>query len=387
MDSLEKKGKSILYVVSDDWYFCSHRLPIAIKARDSGFNVHVICNIKDDAEKIKNLGFYLLPMTLVRNSLNPFQFLFALTHVIFAVRKIKPTIIQGVAAKPILLAMLASIFSKKSKVVNQLPGLGVLAYYRFQGVKRFFSWSLFATIVQFFKRLKCNVIVQNSDDYNRLARECEGSKSEIILIKGSGVDSKVFSPIPALNKPKSVALVARMIKTKGIDDFVSAAKIIWDFNKSYRFLLVGDTDLDNADGISKNQLESYSMLPNVEWLGKVSDVRKIWARSCIACLPTKYPEGIPMSLLEAAACGRPIVSSDVPGCLEIVKDGRNGFVVPQNDPTALANALLLLLDDDNMCVEFGIESRSLVEMNFDRTLIEDETLDLYKSILRSEMIE
>ena len=385
MDSLDKKGKSILYVVSDDWYFCSHRLPIAIKARDSGFNVHVICNINDDAEKIKNLGFHLLPMTLVRNSLNPFQLLFALTRVIFAVRKIKPTIIQGVAAKPILLAMLASIFSKKSKVVNQLPGLGVLAYYRFQGVKRFFSWCLFAIIVQFFKRLKCNVIVQNSDDYNRLARECEGSKSEIILIKGSGVDSKVFYPIQALNQPKSVALVARMIKTKGIDDFVSAAKIIWGFNKSYRFLLVGDTDLDNADGISKNQLESYSMLPNVEWLGKISDVRKIWARSCIACLPTKYPEGIPMSLLEAAACGRPIVSSDVPGCLEIVKDGRNGFVVPQNDPTALANALLLLLEDDDLCAKYGLRGRELVMANFDKSIIESETLDLYQSLLLREI--
>jgi hypothetical protein len=137
LDSFDKKGKSILYVVSDDWYFCSHRLPIAIKARDSRFNVHVICNIKDDAEKNKTLGFHLLPKTLIRNALNPFQILFALTRVIFAVSKIKPTIIQGVAAKPMLLEMLASIFFKKSEIANHLSGLGVLAYYGFQRVKRF----------------------------------------------------------------------------------------------------------------------------------------------------------------------------------------------------------------------------------------------------------
>ena len=115
MDSLTRKEKSILYVVSDDWYFCSHRLPIAIKARDNGYNVHVICNIENDGEKIRNLGFHLIPMTLVRNSLNPFQFLLALLRVISAVGEIKPTIIQGISAKPIIMAMLASPFSKKSK--------------------------------------------------------------------------------------------------------------------------------------------------------------------------------------------------------------------------------------------------------------------------------
>lgn len=381
MDSLTKKDKSILYVVSDDWYFCSHRLPIAIKARDNGYNVHVICNIKKDAEKIRNLGFHLMPMTLVRNSLNPFQFLFALLRVISAVREFKPTIIQGVAAKPILMAMLASFFLKKSKVINQLPGLGVLAYYRFTGFKKIIAALLYFLVIQLFKRVNCSVILQNSDDYNRIKKACGNCDSEFYLIKGSGVDSQFFLPTPMLKKPKSVALVSRMISTKGIADFVEAAKIIWHQNKTYRFLLVGETDRDNSKGISDSKLIEYSQLPNVEWYGHVYDIREIWRECAIACLPTKYPEGIPMSLLEAASCGRPIVASDMPGCIEIVKDGLNGFIVSQNDPVALADALMMLLEDDDMCEKFGFESRSLVKGNFDRRLIEAETLDLYQSIL------
>ena len=372
-----------MYVVSDDWYFCSHRLPIAIKARDNGYNVHVICNIKNDAEKIRNLGFHLMPMTLVRNSLNPLQFLFALLRVISAVREFKPTIIQGIAAKPILMAMLASFFSNKSKVINQLPGLGVLAFYRFTGLKKIVAGLLYFLVFQLFKRINCNVIVQNSADHNRLKKACEQSNANIVLIKGSGVDSQFFYPTPVINDPKSVALVARMITTKGIEDFVNAAKIIWTSNQSYKFLLVGDTDLDNSHGISKTQLEEYSKLPNVDWLGNVSDVRKIWEKSCIACLPTKYPEGIPMSLLEAAACGRPIVATSMPGCLEIVKDGLNGFIVPEDDPVALAATLLKLLDHDDLCKKYGAYSRDLVINNFDKTIIENETLALYDLILEA----
>lgn len=383
MDSLTKKDKSILYVVSDDWYFCSHRLPIAIKARDNGFDVHVICNIKGDAEKIRNLGFHLMPMTLVRNSLSPFQFLFALISVISAVREIKPTIIQGIAAKPILIAMLASFFSKKSKVVNQLPGLGVLAYYRFTGLKKTVAAMLYFLVIQLFRRIQTSVILQNTDDYNRIKKACGDCDSEFYLIKGSGVDSQFFLPTPMIKKQKSVALVSRMIETKGIADFVEAANIIWRQNKTYRFLLVGDTDRDNSKGIPDTKLIEYSQLPNIDWYGHVSDIREIWEECIIACLPTKYPEGIPMSLLEAAACGRPIVATGMPGCLEIVKDGFNGFIVPENDPVALAATLLRLLENDDLCQEYGAYSRDLVINNFDKIIIENETLALYDLTIKA----
>ena len=372
--------RSILYVVSDDWYFCSHRLPIAVMARDNGFRVHVICNINKHAEEIERLGFNLIPMALVRNSLNPFQFLFALFKVGLAVREIRPSIIHGIAAKPIILAIFASFSSDKTKIIGQLPGLGVLAFYRFKGLKKVGAGFLYFFIVQLFKRIMCSVIVQNSDDYCRLKRAVGQGRSSIHLVKGSGVDTNFFLPTTSYKKPKSVALVSRMIETKGIEDFVDAAKIVWKKNKSYRFLLVGDTDHDNSQGIQRQKLLEYSRLPNVLWRGYVSDVREIWEECSVACLPTRYPEGIPMSLLEAASCGRPIVASDVPGCCEIVMQGHNGFVVPQKDPESLAAALLTLLEDDDLCVKFGMASRSLVIENFDRKIIESETLEIYRLV-------
>ena len=282
-----------------------------------------------------------------------------------------------------LIAIFASFFSTGSKVINHLPGLGVLAYHRFSGFKKIWARLLYVLVVQLFRHRQCSVIVQNSADYEQLKGACLGSATDVVLIRGSGVDCKFFSPTSAIRSPKTVALVARMISTKGIRDFVQAAAIIWRSNQSYRFLLVGDSDLDNSDAISYDELQAYSSLPNVEWLGQVNDIRAIWERASIACLPTIYPEGIPMSLLEAASCGRPIVATGMPGCLEIVKDGFNGLIVPEEDPASLAAALMKLLASDDLCNEYGVHSRDLVVRNFDQTIVKNQTLALYQSVIKA----
>jgi len=381
--SLKLSPKRILFFVSDDWYFLSHRLPIAVAARDEGFEVVVVCNVNKHAEKIEELGFTLVPITLVRNSINPLQLFIILFRLIIIIRRVKPSIIHNVAAKPIILGTIASLFLRGIQVVNQLPGLGILAYYRFSGFKKCISFLLFSFFRQVLIRIKCWIILQNADDFERVASACEGSQSKALQIKGSGVDSKTFLPTPFLENPKRVALVARMIEPKGISDFVAAAEIIWEIDQTHRFILVGDTDRENSSGISSDVLLEYSKQPNIEWWGHVNDIKTVWDKCRIACLPTKYPEGIPMSLLEAASCGRPLVATDVPGCIEIVNDGVNGIVIPTNSPRALATALVYLLDNDDVCKIYGAKSRQLVVDKFDKSIIQSETLALYKEVLQA----
>jgi glycosyltransferase involved in cell wall biosynthesis len=380
---LKHEPKRILFFVSDDWYFCSHRLPIAVAAQDEGFEVFVVCNVNKHAEQIKNFGFNLIPITLVRNSINLLQLFIILLNLIIIIRRVKPSIIHNVSAKPIILGTIASLFLRGAQVVNQLPGLGVLAYSRFSGLKKCMSFLLFTFFQKILVRIKCWVILQNADDFERMASAFKGSKSKVLQIKGSGVDSKTFLPTPFSVNPKRVALVARMIEPKGINDFVAAAKIIWAIDQTHRFILVGDTDRDNSTGISSDVLLEYSKQPNIEWWGHVNDIKKVWDKCCIACLPSKYPEGIPMSLLEAASCGRPLVGSDVPGCIEIVKDGVNGIVVPTNAPKALATALLYLLDNDDVCEIYGARSRQLVIDKFDKLIVQSETIALYKEVYQA----
>jgi glycosyltransferase involved in cell wall biosynthesis len=205
-------------------------------------------------------------------------------------------------------------------------------------------------------------------------------RAETILIRGAGVDLDRFSPEPEPEGPPVVVLVARMLWEKGIGVFVEAARMLRDRHSDARFWLVGAPDPGNPGSIPGPQLDAWQEEGVVQWLGHRTDIAEILARSSIVCLPS-YREGLPKSLLEALAAGRPIVATDVPGCRETVKDGENGILVAPRDARSLAEALETLIRDKALRSRLGLKSRQLAEAEFGTARVSEATLALYHSML------
>jgi glycosyltransferase involved in cell wall biosynthesis len=225
------------------------------------------------------------------------------------------------------------------------------------------------------------VIVQNPDD--RAALERLGvAREQITLIRGSGVDIAHFAPLPEPARPGlTVALVARMLRSKGVLDAIAAVRRLRTQGEDIELLLAGPTDPDNPDSLDEPGLAALAVEPGVSWLGPVADVRGVWARAHAAVFPTTYGEGVPKALLEAAACGRPIVAADMPGCREIVRHGKTGLLVEPRNIGALVDAIALLARDPAARRRMGAAGRSLAEKEFAEPIIADQTLALYRAVM------
>jgi glycosyltransferase involved in cell wall biosynthesis len=225
------------------------------------------------------------------------------------------------------------------------------------------------------------VIVQNPEDGVALAG-FGIDPARIVLIRGSGVDIGHFAPLPEpLGPTVTVALVARMLRSKGVLDAVAAIRRLRAEGFAVELVLAGSSDPDNRDSLSDELLSQLADEPGIEWLGRVADVRMVWARAAIAVLPSTYGEGLPRALLEAAACGRPIVATDLPGCREVVRDGENGMLVPPHDVPRLAEAIAGLARDPARRRAMGRAGRALVEREFAESVIAEQTLALYRAVL------
>lgn len=366
-------------VVNEPWFFLSHRLPVARGALAAGYEVHIATRAGIGVDEIKKEGFvhHLIPFT--RSSANPVQELKTIFALIKLYRKLKPDIVHHVTIKPVLYGGFSAYLSKIPSVINAISGLGFvfLANGAFAKLRRFMVINAYRFI---FKRNNTKVIFQNPDDLalfgkNKLLRE--GCAK---LIKGSGVDINIFKPTSEPAGPPVIILVARMLWDKGVGEFIEAAGILKKRGVAGRFLLVGDIDEGNPKTINKQQIEDWCISNNIEWAGYCDDMPKVLAESHIACLPS-YREGLPKTLIEAAAAGRPIVTTDVPGCREAVKNCVNGLLVPPQDPVALANALEVLMLDPKLRIEMGHAGRILAEEEFSVEKVVKETLDLYTEVM------
>jgi glycosyltransferase involved in cell wall biosynthesis len=225
------------------------------------------------------------------------------------------------------------------------------------------------------------VVFENRDDMREAVTDGLVSGEDAVLIRGAGVDLDRFRPGPAAAGPPTVVLVARMLREKGIEDFVEAARILRHRRVAARFLVAGAPDLGNPGTISESELRRWHEEGAVEWIGQRDDVEVVLASAHVACLPSYYREGLPKSLLEGLAAGLPIVTTDVPGCRETVLVGENGLLVPPRDPQRLAEALATLIGDADMRVRFGMRSRQLAEAEFGTAKVSEATLALYRSLL------
>ncbi len=381
--ALEPRPK-LLFLVTEDWYFWSHRLPVARAARDAGFEVVVATRVRDHGEQIRAEGFRLCPLAWRRRGDGIFGTARALIAIAALFRRERPDIVHLVALKPVLFGGIAArlAFARGTGRPAQIAavtglGSGLMPASRFARLGRSaLGWALRCTAGN------GRVIVQNPEDGAALAG-LGIAPARIVLIRGSGVDTDHFTPLPEPpGRTVTVALVARMLRSKGVLDAVAAVRRVRAQGLAIDLVLAGPTDPDNRDSLSEATLAGLAAEPGVEWLGRVEDVRAVWRRAAIAVLPSTYGEGVPKALLEAAACGRAIVAADMPGCRDVVGAGETGLLVPPHDIGGLAEALAALARDPARRQAMGRAGRALVEREFGEAGVARQTLALYQVVLR-----
>lgn len=374
-----KERKKILFWVTEDWFFCSHRLPLATAARDEGHDVVVVTRVRDHGHLIEREGIKLIALDIDRHGINPIADLLPFLKLLAIFRREKPDIVHHVAMKPMLYGSIAARMTGVASTINAVAGFG----YLFSSNDKKARW-LRPVLESTFRRVlnspQIDFIVQNPDD-KVLIQKITGAKAEQIhLVPGSGVDISAFTPEDNRTEGELlIVLVARMLRDKGVNEFVQAAKIINKNGKQANFVLVGDSDFDNPAGISEEQLESWQQENAVEWWGRRDDIAAIFSRSDIVCLPS-YREGLPKVLIEAAASGRPIVTTDVPGCRDVVRHGHNGLLVPLYDADSLAAAIQQLIDSPADRLAMGKAGRARAENEFTIDIITERTLEIYRHI-------
>jgi glycosyltransferase involved in cell wall biosynthesis len=366
----------LLFFVAEVWYFTSHRLPLAMAAKHSGYDVTLVTRVRNEEEKIRGAGIRLVPFEINRHSLNPFSLIRDALRLAIIYRRERPDIVHHVALKPVIIGSIAARMAGIKRTVNALAGLGWLI----SSNNRSAAWlaapvkALLATLLS-----RSQIIVQNPDD-RRWLLGLGISGGLISMIRGSGVDIQQFRPnVEASTKPV-VLLASRMLWDKGIGEFVKAAGEIKRRGIAASFVLVGAPDPGNPGSVPEEQLRKWAAEGNIEWWGKQNDMVKVLEQAHIACLPSYYGEGIPKFLLESAASGLPIVTTDSPGCRETVIVGFNGLLVPSRDVDALTDALISLINDPERCKIMGCNSRKLAETEFSIDRVVTETLDLYRKI-------
>ena len=363
----------LLLLVTEDYYFVSHRLALGIAAKRAGHDVCVVTRVRDSGATIRDAGLRLIPFENARSSFNPLTELSTLLRLIRLYRRERPDLVHYVAMKPILYGSIAARLAGRPAVINAVAGMGWL-FTSSDGLARWLK----PVICRALKQLLSTgiALVQNPDDARMLA-QFGVARSKIRLIRGSGVDLHAFRGIRAPNGIPVVLLPARLLWDKGVGEFVAAARLLRGKRVPARFFVAGEPDPMNPAAISSDDLGAWVREGVIDYLGFVADMPDLLARCHIVCLPS-YREGLPKSLIEAAAAGRAIVTTDVPGCREVVRHGENGLLVPPRNAAALANALERVITDAKLRDEMGAKGRVRAEQEFGLETTIEQTLALYR---------
>lgn len=380
------KGRrpKLLFVVTEDWYFVSHRLPLALGAMRAGMDVAIATNVGSHGELIRQHGIELHPWALQRGSTGLVAEMRALFDLWKIYRRARPDVVHHVAIKPVLYGSLAAKLTGVRRVVNALGGMGSLFSVGAGGRRAGLKAAVLVGLRWLLGRRESLMILQNPDDRTLLVESARLREDSIRLIRGAGVDVGTFGASTPPGGIPLVVLPARMLSDKGVFEYVAAARKLKADGIEARFALVGGTDPCNPAHIDESQLARWNAEGVVEWCGKCEDMPAMLASCALVCLPS-YREGLPKSLLEAASCGRAIVTTDVPGCREVVQHGVNGLLVPARDAAALAAALRALLCDAGLRTAMGQRGRELVLKNFSEEIVVQQTLDVYRELLPGQM--
>ena len=352
---------------------------LAKATQEAGFDVVVATRVQQDGHRITQAGLEVAPIRLVRRSVNPILEMRTILELMTLYRTEKPDLACQVAMKPMIYGSLAARFSGVPHVINVFAGLG----YAFTGVdikSRFLRFLLGRSLKAAFACVPSVAIFQNEEDRRQLIRDGIVKEDRSRVIRGMGVDTDVFRPVERAAGQPIVLLAARMLWDKGVGEFVEAAVQLKSRNVWARFVLAGRCDEENPARITLKQLQEWQEKGAVEWWGHRDDMPEVLGQATLVVLPS-YREGLPVSLLEAAASGKPIVATDVPGCREVVRHRVNGLLVPPRNAGALAEAMELLLRNEELRCELGRCGREMAVKEFSASTVIRQTLDLYREVL------
>lgn len=383
--------KKILFVVNAPGFFVSHRLAIAEKAKSLGYEVHVASTSVgtdgfSDASSIRvieNEGFPYHEIYFSRGGQNPFVEFLTMTRLFILMRKVRPDLVHLVTIKPVIYGGIAARVTGVSSVVAAISGLGTVFMAR-SAVARLRRWLISRLYTTVFGHRNLKAIFQNPDDRNALIGLGLLHQDQARVIRGSGVHLSDYPCLPEPTGRLVVAMAARLLKAKGVCEFVEAARLLHDRGVDVEMRLIGSPDPGNPTSVTHQDIERWANDQYVRLLGFRNDIAQQYSQAHIVCLPSYYPEGLPKSLIEAAACGRAVVTTDMPGCRDAITPDITGILVPIKDPVALADAIQQLAGDSAKRKSMGAAGRVLAEEAFTIESIAEQHMCVYRELLGNE---
>ena len=368
--------RKLLYVANEDWAFLLNRLPMARAARKAGYEVHVATRVDKGAAAIKAEGFILHPIPLQRGGTSPLSAMRAILTLRQVTARIRPDIAHHSGLQCCVFGSIAA-FGKGFPYVSALTGMGYVftsATWRTRLLRMILKRLLPALL----DRAGDVVLVQNPDDRAALV-DLGISEKRIVLIPGSGVDTDALQPLPEPDGPVTYGFAGRLLTDKGIRALVAAHDIVRSQGMETNLLVAGNPDPANPASVSLEEVNEWTQRPGITWLGHVKDISSLWKRSHFAVLPS-HREGLPGSLMEAAACGRAMIATDAPGCREIVIDDQTGLLVPIEDPQALARAIVKLATSPELRARYAKAAREFVVSKLSARIIGEQIVHLYQDM-------
>lgn len=375
--------KKVMLVVNAPEFFLSHRLPIALQAKAMGYEVHIASADGPEVERIEDLGFVHHVVAFSRSGQNPIREFKTLLRIVRLFTAVKPDLVHLVTIKPVLYGGIAARVTRVKAVVVAVSGLGTvfMANSLFARVRKAVVSVLYRAAL---KHKQLAVIFQNPDDRDALVSIGALEPSSAKMIRGSGVDLRDYPYVPEPEGKVVVSMAARLLKDKGVVEFVDAARVLLQRGVNAEFWLIGSPDPGNPSSVTAEDVSAWVAEGVVKALGYRKDIPALYSASHIVCLPSYYGEGLPKSLVEAAACGRAVVTTDHVGCRDAIKPNVTGVLVPCQDVTRLADAIQTLAEDKDLRVSMGREGRELAEEAFAIEKIVKQHMSIYKDLLGDE---
>ena len=375
----EDRTRHLMLGVTEERYVLSHRVGVAKAARDAGWAVTFVTRVDNHGQRIRALGFECINFDFVLRKSSPWNILRRTLGLYGIYRRYRPDLVHHVSLQPVLLGSIAALLARTPAVINGITGMG-FALTQNSLRARAIRYTLLPILSWVLRRDRTYTMVQNSQDAEFVSSL--GVKLErLIYRQDTGVDIKRFMVAPEPPGPIRVTMASRLIWDKGVRVFVEAAVRIRAARDDILFTLVGEPDRKNPMSVPAERITEWVAAGFIEWWGYQEDMNSVWNRSHIATLPSYYREGLPMVLLEAAACGRPIVTTDIPGCRDVVQHGRNGYLVPPHDVEALASAIVALADNPPLRASMSSAGRRRMEAEFNHEQIGEKMLQCYEMVV------
>ncbi|HLC01544.1 MAG TPA: glycosyltransferase family 4 protein [Anaerolineales bacterium] len=372
-------GTKVLLVANTDWYLFNHRLSLAENLRRRGIEVHLASPGGGFAARLRQAGFAWHEVRMDRKGFNPIREVRTLNRLRDLYRQVAPTLVHHFTIKPVLYGSLEGRWRDVPALVNSITGRG----YLFAG-RGIIPWLLRIALRPVFAHAldtpNQKVVFQNPADLEAFLALRLVRRERCVLIRGSGIDPQRFRPRPEPAGDPVVVMPSRMLRDKGVQDLVEASRLLRRRRVRVRVVLAGAPDPGNPTSIPEGRLRQWTAEGVVEWGGWSEDMVETYAAAHVVVLPS-HAEGVPRALIEAAAMGRPIVATDLPGCREIVYNGRNGLLVPVRDPQALSEAIQTLVEDPALRRRMAAEGRAIALENYTDEIVNGMILLVYDELL------